>query len=670
MNSDVPPEVTRQMAKRATAVVVTFALAAVVLVSSLVYLSQRASAESSPEKPVSQSSDLQAESFEEQLVRKFAPILYLEEQTKPCGSGEAFDPGPVSLVLDQPGIFLREIAGDQPVVVESPGASDIFDRDDGYALDWPGNPRNPGCDYEEDYFALRGDDEPLIYAHIATEEGFDGFAVQYFFFYYYNDFLNKHEGDWEKIQLAFDAPSIEQALEQGPVRVAYSGHAGGEKADWDSGKLEKENGRPVVYVATGSHASYLEEGRYLGVAREGAVFGCEQTTGPHRRIDPAVQLLPDEATDPNEEFAWIEYEGIWGQYEKNGLYSGISGPKLARPWSEPFSWEASLRNWSEKLPEREALGFDPLGSFCFVVSLGSSLLNTVYQNPRTAGGGILVLLATAVGLLVVGVPQRTFGAKAQTRPDDYSPFVFQRHRNLGQIGRAGLVLYWRNWLLFAAIGAVFVALGTLASAIQGPLVISDLVDSPFAEPILVLTLGGLQAIISLLIIETSITVSLREMADGRSPSIPEVFRGAMASFWPVVRARLRASLYVIGLLITVVGTPWAIHRSVAWLFTEQMVILQGRRPSDALGASHALVNDRWFRSLGFIILAAVLLIVPATVIAVGMLLLLSPPTSDGIYVVNGLLYGLLLAPMFAISKVLFYFALRTPDEPTDSEETS
>ena len=142
MNSDVPPEVTRQRATRATAVVVTFALAAVVLVSSLVYLSQRASAESSPEKPVSQSSDLQAESFEEQLVRKFAPILYLEEQTKPCGSGEAFDPGPVSLVLDQPGIFLREIAGDQPVVVENPGASDIFDRDDGYALDWPGNPRH------------------------------------------------------------------------------------------------------------------------------------------------------------------------------------------------------------------------------------------------------------------------------------------------------------------------------------------------------------------------------------------------------------------------------------------------------------------------------------------------------------------------------------------------
>ena len=46
--------------------------------------------------------------------------------------------------------------------------------------------------------------------------------------------------------------------------------------------------------------------------------------------------------------------------------------------------------------------------------------------------------------------------------------VLRRHRNLGQIGRAAFVLYRRNLLLFAAIGATFVALGTLASAVQGP----------------------------------------------------------------------------------------------------------------------------------------------------------------------------------------------------------
>ncbi len=657
----------RHIAKRALAVVVGLALAAVLLLWSFGHSSPRTSAQTSPEAPALDPYDRQAETLEEQLVRKFAPILYIGEQKELCRDGESFDPGPVSLVLDQKGVSLREIGGGHAVIVESPGASDIFDRGEGYFLDWPGNPRRPGCTYEEDYHGLRGDDEPLAYAHIATEEGFDGFAVQYFFFYYYNDFLNKHEGDWEKIQLTFETQSIEQALAQGPARVAYSGHAGGERADWESDKLEKEDGRPVVYVATGSHASYLEEGRYLGVARGGGVFGCEETKGPHRRVDPAVQLLPDEVTDPSAEFAWIEYEGIWGEYRNNSLYSGISGPKLARLWSEPFSWEASLRSWSEKLPEDETLGFDPLAPFCFIVGFGSGLLNRIHNNPLTAGGGTLVLLAAAAGLLVVGMPQRAFGAKSPTRPDDHSAFVFRRHRNLGQIGRAAFVLYRRNLLLFGAIGATFLVLGTLAASIQVPLAIGDIVDSPFAEPILVLTFSSLQAIVALLVIETSVTVALREMADGRSHSIADVYRGVFASFWTVLGARLRASLHVIALLVAVVGTPWAVHRSVSWLFAEQIVIVEGRRPADALGISRSLVTGRWFRTLGFIILSFVLLIVPGPVIGVGMLLFASPPASDTIYLVNGLLYGLLLAPIFSITKVLFYFDLRTSDETTGIE---
>lgn len=599
-------------------------------------------------------------SLEEQLVRKFAPVMYLREQAEPCGGGEPFDPGPVSLVLGQENVVLREIGGDQVTVKEAPDAADLFDKGEGYQLDWPGNPRDPGCTYEEDYRQLRGNDGALIYAHIATEEGHTGFAVQYFFFYYYNDFLNKHEGDWEKIQLAFDANSVEEALSTGPVRVAYSGHAGGERADWNSSKLTKEAGRPVVYVAEGSHASYFEEGRYLGVARGGGVFGCEDTRTPHRRVDPAVQLLPDEVTDPNDEFAWIEYEGLWGQYEKSGLYRGISGPKQSRPWSEPFSWEASLRSWSEKLPDREALGYNPFGPFCFVVARGSTLLNRMHENPLLVGGGTLLLVGSAFGLLLVGVPQRVFGTKVPTRPDKYTPFEFRRHRNLGQIGRAAVVLYRRNLGLFVMIGGSFVVLGTLASSIQGPVAIRDVIDSPFAEAVLVFTAGGAQALIALLIIEASITSALREEVEGRSPLLRNVYHGVLARFWRTVAARLRASIYVIALFVSVVGIPWAVHRSVAWLFTEQMVILEDQAPRDALAQSRSLVRGSWLRVLGFIIIFVILLVVPGTIIAVAMLLFARPPASDTVYLVNGLLYGLLIAPMFAISKVLLYFDLRTP----------
>ena len=39
-----------------------------------------------------------------------------------------------------------------------------------------------------------------------------GLVVQYFFFYYFNQFNDVHEGDWEGMQIAFDADSAAQAL--------------------------------------------------------------------------------------------------------------------------------------------------------------------------------------------------------------------------------------------------------------------------------------------------------------------------------------------------------------------------------------------------------------------------------------------------------------------------
>jgi hypothetical protein len=605
----------------------------------------------------------QGTSSEQELVEKYAPILYLREQSRDCGGGEPFDPGPVSLVLDQPGVFLRQLVADENTALESPGASDIFDKGEDYYLDWPGNPRRPKCDYETDYRELRGDSDPLIYAHIATEEGYDGIAVQYFFFYYYNDFLNKHEGDWEKIQIAFEADSIEEALAEGPDRVAYAGHAGGERADWDSNKLQREDGRPVVYVAQGAHASYLDDARYLGVGREGTVFGCEEVRPPHRRVDPKVQLLPEEVTDANGDFAWLEYKGLWGEYQKSGLYRGISGPKQAELWSHPFSWEENVRSWSERLPETETLGLDPLDPFCFLAARGSALLNLAHENPFTVGGGTALLIAVAFGLLIVGVPQRTFGSQSPTRPDTYQPIVFRRKRNLGQIGRAAFVLYRRNFPLFIMIGGVFIVLGTLASSVQGPLVLRDLVDSPFAEPILVITTGSLQAIVALLLIEASFTVALKHMADGFSPSFRDVYRGVFNRFWKVVGARLWASLHVVALAISIVGLPWAVHRSVCWLFVEQEAIFENQQPGEALTSSRLLVKGSWLRTLGFITVSAILLVLPGPIIGLGMLLFASPPASDTVYLVNGLLYGLLLAPIFAVCKVLFFFDLISPDEP-------
>ena len=117
-------------------------------------------------------------------------------------------------------------------------------------------------------------------------------ALQYWFFYVFNDFNNLHEGDWEMIQLDFDASSAREALSQDPVAVGYSSHEGAERADWDEDKLEIVDGsHPVVYPAAGSHANKYTAALYLGSSAKAGV-GCDDTRGPprpgspHREDDP------------------------------------------------------------------------------------------------------------------------------------------------------------------------------------------------------------------------------------------------------------------------------------------------------------------------------------------------------------------------------------------------
>jgi hypothetical protein len=57
-------------------------------------------------------------------------------------------------------------------------------RAEGYYLDFPGNPLDPGCGYEKLGRRWNGDRKPVVYAHIATEQGRpDQLALQYWFYY-------------------------------------------------------------------------------------------------------------------------------------------------------------------------------------------------------------------------------------------------------------------------------------------------------------------------------------------------------------------------------------------------------------------------------------------------------------------------------------------------------
>src|SRR5262249_24903254 len=148
--------------------------------------------------------------------------------------------------------------GELTPVKKGPTAADIAGLGENYYLNIPGDPLGDTCDYARDFEKLKreGRAPALTYAHIAPEAGTEGLAVQYWFFWYFNQFNDLHEGDWEGMQTTFESADPAEALAEGPSEVGLFQHAGGEKADWESGKVEKEGTHPVVYPAAGSHATF------------------------------------------------------------------------------------------------------------------------------------------------------------------------------------------------------------------------------------------------------------------------------------------------------------------------------------------------------------------------------------------------------------------------------
>ena len=189
----------------------------------------------------------QSEDSAQQLAERFAPIIMLKQQSQDCDNdGEPYGPTAADIVLDNPEIALRQVGRDDPVVTWAPSAADLAGLGEGFFLDFPGSSLSPECIYERDFNKYTADEPATVYAHIVQpSDAPDKLVVQYWTYWYYNDWNNKHESDWEGISLLFDASSIEEALASTPIEIGYSQHEGGERATWDSGQTGTRRRSPA-----------------------------------------------------------------------------------------------------------------------------------------------------------------------------------------------------------------------------------------------------------------------------------------------------------------------------------------------------------------------------------------------------------------------------------------
>jgi hypothetical protein len=163
---------------------------------------------------------------------------------------------------------------------------------------------------------------PSVYYKVFKDPGKENsIAVQYWFFYYYNDWLNNHPGDWETITVFLDTDAQ-------PVEAIFSTHYEANKYSWNY--VERSNNtHPKVYVSNGGHGSY----NFSGDTSYSILGINDNHKGDKEVLNPEDYFLLSLSTEEGTDDSWIWFEGRWGDED-----SAPQGPHFRTDAPTPTDW--------------------------------------------------------------------------------------------------------------------------------------------------------------------------------------------------------------------------------------------------------------------------------------------------------------------------------------------
>jgi hypothetical protein len=590
------------------------------------------------------------------LAARYAPITMLrEEQDPPCEkTAEQYQPTSVGSVLGNPTVTLTHedlATGKLEEVEKAPTADDIAGLPGGYYLDLEGKALGDTCVYARAFRKLleEGKAPAVDYAHIAREPNHSGFVLQYWFFWYFNQFNDLHEGDWEGMQLSFEAETTTAALREEPHEVILFQHAGGERASWEDPKVQKEGTHPIVYPAAGSHATFYDSAVYIQNGQHGSGVGCDNTTEPLRELRPRAILMPETAPQSGP-FEWLTYDGRWGEREK-GFNNGPTGPQTKTVWREPFAWMAEQRTSSPRLPAGSIAGPQITGAFCGAVASASDLINLEAKSKPAA----IATIAVAVALLILLV------CLTRWRPVDLTEL--RAKRAFGQLIRAARQLYGRHWTVLVPVAlaglAIVGATNLLARLLAGNQSVDHAAGRSGANLALADLVESIARPIAMAVVAAIVIVFVRQLVAGEGAGFRAAWRGMSKRFWRVVGAQLLATLGVALLALTVVGIPFALWKLVGWAFAQQEVLFTDKSIRESLRGSSELVRGRWWRAVRVVVFLTVLSLVTGPVFTLA--LIFTPLPFLAINLLGALIFALMI-PYVALGETLLYFDLQARSE--------
>ena len=591
---------------------------------------------------------------EQALADRFAPVVRLVAQDEECGPGEPYEPIDVDLLFGENTVALRGPWNTTDLVQIGPKAADLVDRYE-YHLDYPGSALSPGCDYERWNRRLTEGRPPTVYAHVIGDPGHPGqLSLQYWLFYVFNQFNNLHEGDWEMIQLDFDAADTADALTKTPVAVGYSSHEGAERADWGDEKLEIVDGtHPVVYPAAGSHANKFGDALYLGSSAEAGV-GCDNTEGPHREIRPVVKTIPSDADAAARAFPWITFEGRWGELQA-AFFNGPTGPNLKTQWTEPIEWSDGWRDRSYAVPAGGLFGTHATDFFCVAVEQGSRGLVQLLRSPVA----FLIFLAALLALAIFVITRTTWSPVA--------PLRLARRRSSGQILRASARMYVRRAPLFLGLGILFIPLGMVISLVQAAVLggfglvgVDASGESAGAIVLLITALGISLALFGLALLQGATSCALVRADAGRPIGPFGAYRLTLAKGRELFGSVSMAVVSALILVATGFLIPLAAWLAVRWSFLAQTIVLEDTPAVASLRRSGRLVRGHWLRVAALVGIGAVLALLAGPFIGALLILVTDAPLAL-MNVLAGIVYALAM-PFVALVTTYLYFDARVRQE--------
>jgi RsiW-degrading membrane proteinase PrsW (M82 family) len=301
-----------------------------------------------------------------ELAQRYAPVLYFHPQ-------EIFRPQPVDVIVEQARLRRSRRLWFDTNVLLTLDPLDLFDfeSDRNHFLDvWYGDEGGSAYTnysahqafYEAALSPEAGGPPVTVYAHVVRDE-MGRITVQYWALYFYNDWFNKHEGDWEMVQVMLGADAR-------PEWVVLSQHHGGTRRAWCQAPVEGGT-HPAAHVALGSHANYFVGDELFPNSQEIADrrITILDRTGAAGRVIPEVILLPERdqlATAPHDwpDAIWLPFRGRWGEAAAQSDFGGPLGPAdKGDQWERPYAWGMAqpldTETWYDNRLRVEVLGEAP-----------------------------------------------------------------------------------------------------------------------------------------------------------------------------------------------------------------------------------------------------------------------------------------------------------------------